>query len=104
MPREVKLYIDSIVEDLIRILLTTEDGMEKSIDIDVESLKKILKKEEIAVGRSYLITFKSEIAFDALTSEKIGEQFKRKGIKVKDTTRQDLAAIRKLQKKLGLKR
>lgn len=103
--KKIKLFIDSIVEDLIRIILTTEDGKRKSFDVNVESLKTFLREDEIAAGRSYSISFESDDDYDAVVSGRITAEFKPRGrIRVKDTTKQDLAAIRRLQKKLGLKR
>lgn len=102
--KKIKLFIDSIVEDLIRIILTTEDGKRKSLDVNVESLKTLLMEDEIVAGRSYSISFESDDDYNAVTLGRITAEFKPKGkIHIKDTTKQDLAAIRRLQKKLGLK-
>jgi len=104
MSKKVKLVVDSIVEDRIRIVTTTEDNKKKLIDVNIQGLKRILKRKRIAEGRSYLITFEDSDDYDALESERIDKQFKPKGnIDVEDTTRSDGATIRKLQRKLGLK-
>jgi hypothetical protein len=101
MSKKVKLVIDSIVEDRIRILITTDD-VKNTLDVDVRNLKKILKRKKLIEGRSYVITFEDSSDYNALT-ERIDEEFKPKGnIKVKDTTKSDEATIRQLQKKLGL--
>lgn len=105
MPRAVKLFIDSIVEDLVRVLITKEDGVRESFDTNLQSLNKILKEEYIKGGRSYLISFEDSDDYEVLISLRLDKYFEPKGkIEVKDTTQQDLAAIRRLQKKLGLKR
>lgn len=104
----VKLFVDSIVEDMVRILLTSKDGDRKSINTDIENLNKILDEEQIVVGRSYLIKFEEKVDFEALKSGKIKEHFKgaraEGKIVVEDTTNQDLAEIRRLQKRLRLRR
>lgn len=104
----VKLFVDSIVEDTVRILLTYNGEDRKSVNTDIKNLKKILDEEQIVVGRSYLIQFKEKADFEALKSGKIKEHFKEaheKGkITVKDTTNQELAKIKSLQKRLRLRR
>lgn len=104
----VKLFVDSIVEDMVRILLTSKDGYRKRVTTDIENLNKILDEEEIVVGRSYLIKFEEKVDFELLKSGKIKEHFKgarAKGkIVVEDATIQDLAEIRRLQTRLRLRR
>lgn len=108
MVYSVKLFIDSIVENMVRILLTSTDGIRKSINTDIVKLNKILDEEEIVVGRSYLVKIKEKVDYEALTSGTIKEHFKearaKEKILVEDTTTQDLAEIRNLQKRLRLRR
>ena len=103
MSKKVKVVIDSIVEDRIRLILTAEDDEKKIVDIDTPYLKKILKRRKILEGRSYFLTFKEDSDYFALT-ERPELKFKPKGkVDVKDTTQSDKEDIRRLQKKLGLK-
>lgn len=101
--KKVKLVIDSVFEDLIRVITTTTKG-KKTINTDIRALETILEKDKIIEGHSYLITFEDSDDYDRLLSGKIDENFEPKGkIKVKDTTKEDLKVVRELQKRLGLK-
>ena len=105
MSKKIRLVIDSVIEDRIRILTTTEDDKKKTIDIDIQALLKILgSRKRIIEGKSYLITFENNDDYNILVSETKDKKFKLKGkIRIKDTTRQDKATILKLQKKLGMR-
>ncbi|MCP8322689.1 MAG: hypothetical protein L6N96_00725 [Candidatus Methylarchaceae archaeon HK02M2] len=105
MSKKIRLVIDSVIEDRIRILTTTEDDKKKTIDIGIQVLLKILgPRKRIIEGRSYLITFENSDDYNILVSETKDKKFKLQGkIRIKDTTRQDKAAIIKLQKKLGMR-
>ena len=103
MSKKVKVIIDSIVEDRIRLILTPEDNGKKIIDINKQDLKKILKRRKIIEGKSFFLTFKENNDYSALIEQQ-DMTFKPEGkVRVKDTTKSDIAAIRKLQRKLGLK-
>lgn len=103
MSKEIKLIVDSVFEDLVRITMTA-NGERRTIDIDIEALGTILEKETIVDGRSYLITFEDSDDSNNLISGMIGRRFRPKGkVSFKDTTKKDLAKIRKLQRKLGLR-
>jgi len=103
MSKKVKVVIDSIVEDRIRLILTPKDDEKKIIDIDTPDLKKILKRRKIIEGRSYFLTFQENSDYSLLT-ERPELKFRPKGkVDVKDTTQSDKEAIRRLQRKLGRK-
>lgn len=106
MPKRIKLVIDSVIEDRIRILITSKNEEKKAIEADFQVLKNILKKKDrIAEGSSFQITFQKTDDYDALVSKEPIKEFKPKGeIKVKTTTRTEAATIKELQEKLGLKR
>jgi len=106
LSKKVKLVIDSIIENRIRILITPEYKKKKSIEISINALKKILKnKNRINEGNSFQVTFQKEDDLDVLVSKDYVNEFKPRGqIKIKTTTRADEATIKELQKKLGLKR
>ena len=104
MVNKVKLVIDSVVEDITRIrLLTDEDRT--TINVKVEVLAIFLDVEQIIEGNSYKITFENNEDFKTLLSGKISKAYTLKGSKkVVDTTKEDLERIRKLQRRLGLRR
>jgi translation initiation factor IF-1 len=104
MANKVKLVIDSVVEDITRIrLLTDEDRF--TINVKVEVLAIFLDVEQIIEGNSYKITFENNEDFKTLLSGKIKKAYTLKGSKkVVDTTKEDLERIRKLQRRLGLRR
>ena len=111
MNKKIKLIIDSIIEDRIRITLIDEDNNERTIDIDDRALSKFLKNgKRIIEGRSYMIAFENDNDYEELITES-GQalvasakiEFEPKGkIDVKDTTDEDRENILKLQRKLGL--
>ncbi len=85
LSKKVKLVIDSINENRIRILITPEYKKKKSIEISSNALKKILKnKNRINEGNSFQVTFQKEDDLDVLVSKDFVNEFKPKGqIKIK---------------------
>jgi len=105
MPNRLKLVIDSVVEDRVRILTTTRGGKKREMDVDFRALSRILgRKERVVEGGSYSVIFQNNADYKMVMSGKVDKRFKPKGnIRVKDTTEEDKAAIERLQKRLGLR-
>jgi hypothetical protein len=105
MVTKVKLVIDSIVDDRIRVLFTTLDKKKKTLDVDYKLLRKILVyKRRIVEGNSFEVIFRDSSDYDSLPHEGVVAKFEPQGqIEVKSTRRSDEAKIRKLLERLGRK-
>jgi len=100
MSKRVKLVIDSVVEDLTRIRLSSEDNR-TTLNVKVEALRAILGNRIIDEGKSYVITLENIEDFKDLWSGTFDKDFEFQGKKrVKDTTKEDLLRIRRRLRKL----
>ncbi len=76
LSKKVKLVIDSIIENRIRILITPEYKHKKSLKISFNALKKILKnKNRINEGNSFQVTFQKNDDLDVLVSKDFVNEF-----------------------------
>jgi len=104
MSKEIRLIIDSVFEDLVRIIAFTTIRDRKTIDTNVQALATILDRDKIVEGGSYRVIFEDIDDLNSLLSGAIDETFEPKGnIEVLDRTAQDLSRVRRVQRKLGLR-
>lgn len=104
MAKEIKLIVDSIFEDLARVITSTNIRDKKTFDMNVQNLAHFLKQKRIEEGRSYRINFSDTEDLTNLQLGKIDKNYKPKGkIEIRDTTKSDLKKVRNLQEKLGLR-
>lgn len=104
MAKEVKLIVDSVFEDLARVITLTSIRDKKSFDMNVNDLANFLKEKKIEEGRSYRVNFHNTEDLTNLQSGNIDENYKPKGkIEIRDTTQSDLKKVRHLQERLGLR-
>lgn len=100
MEKEIKLVIDSVIGDLARINLSSENNR-TILNVKVAALKAILGSEVINEVRSYVLSLKNIEDFKNIWSGTFDKTYKFQGEhKIKDTTKADLAEIRKRLKKL----
>lgn len=100
MGKKVKLVIDSVVEDLTRIRLSSENNR-TTLNVTVEALNAILGNEAVDEGKSYVIALENMEDFKDLWSGTFDKDFKFQGkSEVKDTTKEDLARIRRRLRRL----
>lgn len=104
MAKEIKLIVDSIFEDLARVITLTNIRDKKTFDMNVQDLANFLKENKIEEGRSYRINFHNTEDLANLQLGKIDKNYKPKGkIEILDTTKSDLKKVRNLQERLGLR-
>lgn len=104
MSMQIRLIIDSVFEDLVRIIAFTTIRDRKIIDTNVQSLATILDRDKIVEGGSYRVVFEDIDDLNSLLSGVIDETFVPKGrIELLDRTAQDLSRVRRVQRKLGLR-
>jgi hypothetical protein len=100
LKKEIKLVIDSVIEDLVRVRLSSEHNR-TTLNVKVEALKAILRTESIKEGRSYVLTLTNIEDFKNLWSGTFDSSYKFQGDNdIKDTTKEDLAEIRRRLRKL----
>lgn len=103
MTKEIKLVVDSLAEDLARIRLISEDNR-TTLNVKLGALKAILGTATIDEGKSFVLTLDRIEDFKDLWSGTFDKNFRFQGnVKVRDTTKEDLAKLRLRFKKLGLK-
>ena len=102
----MKLVVDSIVEDLARIRISSRNNR-TTLNIDVEALEAILRGRgvdlsvDIEEGNSYVIILEDMEDFKDLWSGTSDRDFTyREAPQIKDTTKEDRARIRKRLSKL----
>jgi hypothetical protein len=101
---EVKIVIDSIFEELVRVRISSNKER-KTLNVTIKALSNILENSQIEEGHSYRIIFDNREDFDDFWSSNFDEDFVLKGDKkVVETTKEDLDRLRRLQRKLGLRR
>jgi hypothetical protein len=100
LTREIKIVVDSLFEDLARIRLSSEENR-TTLNVNLEALKAILGPEDVAEGKSYVVTLQNIEDFKNLWSGTFNRNFRFHGdFEVKDTTKEDLEKLRRRLRKL----
>jgi len=100
LSKTIRLVIDSIVDDLARIRLSSGNN-QTTLSVSVDSLEAILVNQSVNEGKTFLVTLQNLEDYKDIWSGTFDRNFQFQGNKnVEDTTQQDLKKIRKRLKRL----
>ena len=100
MSKKIRLVIDSIVDNLARINLSSENN-QTTLNIDIDSLTAILGMNSLEEGKTFLITLDNLEDYKDIWSGTFDSDYQFHGNKeIEDTTKQDLKKIRKRLRRL----
>lgn len=100
LSKTIRLVIDSIVDDLARIRLSSGDN-QTTLSVTVDSLEAILVNQSVDEGKTFLVTLQNLEDYKDIWSGTFDSNFQFRGNRnVEDTTQQDLKKIRKRLKRL----
>jgi large exoprotein involved in heme utilization and adhesion len=98
--KKIRLVIDSVVDDLARISLSSENNR-TTLNVNADSLRAILGRNSIEEGKTYLLTLDDLEDYKDVWSGTFDNSYQFHGNKkIEDTTEQDLKTIRKRLKRL----